>query len=119
MTQKAAACEKQLWKKFLINSSLAIKNLPIERFPYLPEKKENSALCLLTRLSKNSLTKIDQEKHSSILILNPLWFFEEGFYIILHIKQANTQEIKEATREIIIGAVSFFVFAPAKYTAAI
>lgn len=40
-------------------------------------------------------------------------------YKTLQIKQANTQEKNEATKDIIIGVASFLVFAPAKYTAAI
>ena len=40
-------------------------------------------------------------------------------YIILQIKQANTQEQKDAKREIIIGSSNFLFFTLAKYTAAI
>ena len=39
-------------------------------------------------------------------------------YIIWQMKHANMQDAKEATNEIIIGFARFFVFAPAKYTAA-
>ena len=36
------------------------------------------------------------------------------FYMILHIKHANTHAKNNAIREIMIGKVNFFVFAPAK-----
>ena len=41
------------------------------------------------------------------------------FYITLHIKQANTQDKKDAKSDIAMGLKRFFVFEPAKYTAAI
>ena len=39
-------------------------------------------------------------------------------YIILQIKQANTQEQKDANKDMTIGLNRFFVFAFAKYTLA-
>ena len=62
---------------------------------------------------KNSLMKIEVERHklSKTHKKPPILAV---FYIILHIKQANTQEKKLAIKDIIMGSVSFFVFAPAK-----